>query len=432
MAEEKKGRRVFLSFLGTTRYSNCKYIENDGRKSSEVKFIQNSLMELDREKFDKKYIFCTEGAEENFKNLLEESENKYDYEKIKIPDGKNEEEIWKVFEIVYDILEERDKIILDITHSFRYLPMLGITLLQYAKFMKKIEVDRICYGLFELSDFNNGKTEFPIIDITNFSVIQDWSKAGQIFLENGVVLNFSDVAKREFKPKTRNFDKNKNILYNISAPMKQISESIHKNRGLDIIEVSRIDEIRKGIEEIKTDLYPPFLYILEKMEKDLSKFKSKDTYNLIHSVEWCLEKELIQQGITMLQEGLITILLERVGLEYTDRITREEFGNFMGKTEYTEMKEEIEKFDREKMNKIVEELKKQGIDYENLQVYYSALKEHRNDINHGGFNLETKKRNNKKLESEMKSKNFKRKLEENFKKIKEILEEADKKVNTNG
>jgi len=63
-----------------------------------------------------------------------------------IPDGKDTDEIWEIFDIIYNALEEDDNIYIDITHSFRYLPMLLLVLLNYAKYLKNIKIKQITYG----------------------------------------------------------------------------------------------------------------------------------------------------------------------------------------------------------------------------------------------------------------------------------------------
>ena len=55
-------------------------------------------------------------------------------QRIFIPKGQSEQEIWEIFQIVYDRLKSGDEVIFDITHAFRSIPMLAITI-----FSKKIE-----------------------------------------------------------------------------------------------------------------------------------------------------------------------------------------------------------------------------------------------------------------------------------------------------
>ena len=73
-----------------------------------------------------------------------------------LPEGKNEEELFKLFRIIFEVLEPRDSLYFDVTHGFRSLPMLTLVLINYAKFLKSIEVKSITYGNYGVTtDFIN-------------------------------------------------------------------------------------------------------------------------------------------------------------------------------------------------------------------------------------------------------------------------------------
>ena len=98
---------------------------------------------------DKVIVFTTEEAYKE--NWLDSSNNRHGLASAlkgysvragaeiscrSIPDGQNEKELWEIFRIILDSLEEGEEIILDITHSFRYLPMLTFIVLNYARAVK--------------------------------------------------------------------------------------------------------------------------------------------------------------------------------------------------------------------------------------------------------------------------------------------------------
>ena len=74
-----------------------------------------------------------------------------------------QKEIWDNFETIYRELQEHDEIYFDITHSFRYLPMLLMILLSYSEFLKKTKVMSVTYGNYEMSKKNDGFA--PIMDL---------------------------------------------------------------------------------------------------------------------------------------------------------------------------------------------------------------------------------------------------------------------------
>ena len=420
--EKGKSRRVFLSFLGLghpeTGYKESSYIDKD-KIVKNVKYVQNAVVEIEENNFDEKYIFCTEEVLKKRFNELEKEKN-YKYKSIEIVKGKDEEEIWAIFQKIYDVLEENDEVTFDVTHSYRFLPMLGLLLLQHAKFLKNIKVKKLCYGAFEMKymakDDNENEIEVsPIMDFTSFSKLQDWSLSGYSFVKTGMAEHFSDLAKKEFKSKSKDVDRDKLNFGNVSKGLENIALDIYTNRGINIVEGKKIENIRKEMEKMKKDLYPPFTLVIDKIEKDISNFKIKNVYNVFHAVEWCIEKKLFQQGITMLQEGLITFLLDKVNIDYTNKKNREEFSNFIGLENIKEYSGDIEK-----MQNIVRELNEKQIDFQKLKSLYGNIKNIRNDINHGGFNLKDNKENGE-PRSRTDSLTFRNTLEKNFKKIKEIV-----------
>jgi len=109
--------------------------------------------------------------------------------KIKIiPYGLNKEEHLQIFAILKDALsnlQNGDEIILDITHSFRSIPLFATSVINYIKTLsdKKIVFNKVVYGMFEASSDFNGIT--PIIDISSTIELQNWSNAAFSFKEYG-------------------------------------------------------------------------------------------------------------------------------------------------------------------------------------------------------------------------------------------------------
>lgn len=50
---------------------------------------------------------------------------------VDIVDGKDEDEMWKIFNALFNELRDGDELYFDLTHSFRYIPMLVLVLGNY-------------------------------------------------------------------------------------------------------------------------------------------------------------------------------------------------------------------------------------------------------------------------------------------------------------
>lgn len=165
--------KKFLTVLGNGKNLNCKYTLNENEEEHVVDtcFIQEALVKVKCREFkkgDKMVIFLTEDArnknwesENGLKKRLEDLNIEIIEKYIK--DGSNEEEIFEVFKVMFDSIEDNDEIILDITNAFRYLPMLSLAVIQFSKkYKRNISVNSIYYGKFQ------GEGEIaPIINITD-------------------------------------------------------------------------------------------------------------------------------------------------------------------------------------------------------------------------------------------------------------------------
>lgn len=420
--EKSKSRKVFLSFLGTGNYEKCVYTF-EKEKSKNVRFVQNAIVEICKDKFDKKYILCTKSAKDkHYDSLIKELE--YDFEAVDISEDISEKGIWEIFQQIYDVLNENDEVVFDITHSFRFMPMLGITLLQMAKFLKNIKVKKVFYGAFEMSlllkdDYGREIKEAPIIDLTSFSMLQDWILAGYTLVNTGRAEEIEKLAKNDLTPilkESKGKNKEARNFRKIADKIQQMTLNFRTNRGKEIITAHEMKEINDSVKEIKeSNLLKPFKLVIENIHSDTKKFEYKNEENIIHSIQWCIDKDLIQQGMTILQEGISTLVLKEIKEQnqYSNIGMRSDVShilqNFNNPSD--KFKENLSE------NKKLNELQKKILnihEINKLSEIYLEIANLRNDINHAGF------RNNP-----LKSQKFRKKLEEEFKKFKEIWQNKD-------
>lgn len=326
-------RKVFLSFLGTGFYQEVNYIGSNQAEEEVVptRFIQESTIlnyAIDFTKDDKIFILTTEGALINWednehKNPKTEEHVFYEGletkltklklqpkpENIPIKKGSSTNELWDIFKTVYDLLEPNDKVIFDITHGFRSLPMLNMVLINYAKLLKNIEVLGVYYGAYDAEKIKskNGKREFsPIWNLKSFVELQDWTNAANIFLNTGNALDLVKQIQDEENLELRN-------------GLNSLSKNILVNRGLKIIEGTEIISLRNALQRIENkNLKPdetPLKPILEKIRNKFDYYKENHPINGFLAAKWAMENGLIQQAATMLEEAVITFVLFEINQE---------------------------------------------------------------------------------------------------------------------
>ena len=100
-----------------------------------------------------------------------------------IPNGNSTTELWEIFNVCENAVDEEDEIILDITHAFRSLPLLTFTVSAYLRQVKQVKLKRVIYGAFEAQD--KVRNETPIFDLTPFVALLNWTNAVNIFQRSG-------------------------------------------------------------------------------------------------------------------------------------------------------------------------------------------------------------------------------------------------------
>ena len=421
---------AFISILGTNKYQKSRYKLNGEEPSDVVTFVQEYLVYRFAKEWndeDEIRIYLTDKAretnwfdnkkinnDEKLMRKLQQLKIKAKIKDISIPVGSSENEIWEIFLTIYNSFRDNEKVIIDVTHSFRYLPMLLVTLLSYAKIMKKIDIMGIYYGAFEaLGDIDTVKNIpendriAPVFNLKSFSDLQTWTIAVNNFIENGITNDLEKLTKKEISDLYRyNIERNKQVIDNLGKYVRNIN-SIFKNiqfcRGDDIIkyDYEKVNNIYKNIKcELKDVTIKPLIPLLDKIDQKINEFSTNNVLNGFIAVDWCYEHNLIQQGITILQETILSLIAQAENKDYLDNKYRELISSALN-IKCRGINEHEWDEDAKKSYKEVKELLENSI-LNKIYNEYGQLTELRNDINHCGF------RNNK-LKSD--------KIKENFKKI---------------
>jgi CRISPR-associated DxTHG motif protein len=412
--------RVFLSFLGTNDYVPCVYYLNDPpamEKRRAVRFVQQDTIGWfcrDWGASDRILIFTTPDAVR--KNWMDDGHNEKSglpkkchglqtclgemglaapYRNEEIPEGRNEGEIWGIFTKVYDAINEGDEIYFDITHAFRSIPMLAVVVLNYAKVLKKIRLGGIFYGAIEaigsLENVRNlPETErlAPVLDLTPFNQLLDWSTAIDRFIETGsagMVQRLADESVAPVIKSTKGKDRAAVALKRIGRGLDDFSRILATCRGLKISDAaSRLKNKTETVEG--TELLPPFVPLFDMIKKTMEPFSGDPVADGIKAVEWCRDHNLSQQGFTILNELAISHILSQAGQDphKIDYRTVASQALTISQRNLTNQKSEWAPEARENENLTLRIIKYvQG--RTSLVELMSQLREARNDLNHAGF-----------------------------------------------
>ena len=332
------GRKVFITTLGTSTYKKSVYErEEDGFVSEETRFIQLATMDYLSKKEaldwnDENCVFLvglTEKAdvenwnfigkkdvydsklqktnEEEYTGLKIEVKSKYpnlDIQECSIPEGRNEQEIYKIFVLLFEKINSGDELYFDLTHGFRYIPMLVLVLSNYARFLKDgITIKHISYGNFELK---NAKGNCTLIDLLPLSALQDWTYAAGHYVNSGRTDKLEECNMANLRDLLRSDNDARNLRNYISYLAGYI-DNLRTCRGLKIGQANVYKELVDKSQILNGKTNEIINPIIEKIKNDFVSFSSEDDLvNCLYAVQWCNNKKLFQQAYTFLEEYVIS------------------------------------------------------------------------------------------------------------------------------
>ena len=289
-----------ISFLGTSYYQETKYKIDDF--CYESTYIQEALIHSILEKLDEQdtlqvFVLLTEKAKKtNYEHNADREKQKSFSEinfsgrvsvtPMSIPDGKTEEEIWLIFNTIFDLLESGDRIYMDITHGFRSLPMVLSAMLNYAQFIfKDLTLKEIFYGAYEAQ--LEGCS--PVFHLTPFVMLQNWAVGADKFLNTGDA-NLFEHMSAEIRQLKQNISDSIYLkhLGELSKELRYFMLSLKTNRVSDVI--NRALKIQKIFEQIddcgteKIGALAPFLHVIGQIRTMTANFREGDLIWNVHEI----------------------------------------------------------------------------------------------------------------------------------------------------
>lgn len=396
-------RKIFISVLGYSNYGKCFYTR-DGFKSDEVRYVQEATLEYLRSVSewtaeDCAYILLTKGAEEKnwvdnghcvygtdtpiqqlgLASVLETRHYPFPVIPVKdIPDGNDEKEIWQIFDRVFSVIQEGDELYFDMTHGFRYLPMLILVLGNYSKLLKNVVVKSITYGNYEARDKNTN--EAPLIDLQALSNLQDWTSASASFLKNGNLSMLKSLCQQNLNPvlkETKGTHQQAKALSQYMKALNAVVDDLNTCRGVCILNGKHIEQLFACSKQLSEVMIEPMKPIVEKLKGSFAKFvPSQNIKNGYFAAKWCFDNQLYQQSLTILHETIISHICEDEKLDFSVFKNREGAKN--------RIYAYIGAIKEKKQCDCIEE---GSLLIKQLAPIFVSMTELRNDFNHSGMRL---------------------------------------------
>ena len=246
MGDKENGyREVYYSF------------EDDPKQAVLSRFVQELIIKRHEKDLSEVYIFATKESRERYeKDLNALFDKKVALNFINISKDITYEDY--TLELL-KYMKENEDIVLDITHSFRYIPIKLLFALKYIELTKNVHIQHLYYGLLKKEDVGE------VVDFVSDYMMQQISDLLAQF-NRTLMINVEDIdvliAQKD--------DKIKNFLKSLSTFNKMIE---YCEFDSSLKEIRKITESCSSIEKNK-DRYSLIIPIVKQI-KDKFKFYSE-------------------------------------------------------------------------------------------------------------------------------------------------------------
>lgn len=231
--------------------------------------------------------------------------------------GLNEDEIIKNQEVILGVeslLSKNDEIYIDITHSFRSLPLYLLNAIIYLQNVsaKKVNIADVYYGMLDITR-ELGYT--PVVSLKQVVTTNEWISGAYSFKEFGNAYKISKLLEKEGYRSASNtlnrFSDAKNLNY--SGALQKLVQEISALKGED-----KLPEIAKMI------VNP----VIEEYRKQMSSIDIpyKFQYNL---AKWHFNRMNFSSSYLCLTESIVSYVCEMSGLSSDDKDQRDEAKKLM-------------------------------------------------------------------------------------------------------
>lgn len=380
-------KKILLTFLGNGDYTACHY-NIAGSLSKQETFFCHAL--ADHLSPDEVFSLQTEKSHCKHGAALHEgfTRRNMNHHAISIPEGKNETELWQLFDCLTRDIPSKCELFLDITHGFRSLPLLGFLALSYLRVTRRINIGGVYYGAYEARTDDHTT---PAFNLTPFLTLMDWTAAADQFLHSGDASRIGELMRNTQRLiHTSPNHKGSTNLPTLLSTLGNVIEGAAADRIL--LRTSQLasssESIKKQMARIQqtTELenhVPAFLQILEPVQNDLTKHQSSDLTTLRDLVFWLVERKRPDAALTLANEWIVSWLMVLSGEPdgHSHKEARSPYENSLNQMIAIKSKEEV--LLTPLTQKIISMLSE--TQFEQLVRVASMIKNARNDLNHAGF-----------------------------------------------
>lgn len=249
---------------------------------------------------------------------------------IDIPTAGTPHDMWRVFEIITEAVKENEHVVFDITHAFRSLPFLVFLFAAYLKTAKRVTIDAVYYGAYELGN------PAPVQDLSEFVSMIDWITATERFVQTGSGEALADLLRDRVPPgpmmrtDLQQRELGKSLKY-LAGVIEDTSASLAITHPLETMaQAANMERALNQAQAATSTLVKPFDVLAGQVRQAYAPFALGDAKGLANArtnltiqndmIKWYIDKDQFVQAATLMREWLVSIGM--FGIACTDLFDR--------------------------------------------------------------------------------------------------------------
>ncbi|GIV62390.1 MAG: hypothetical protein KatS3mg044_1256 [Rhodothermaceae bacterium] len=372
---------IVLSFLGTGNYQETTYVFEEKRCTT--RFFSAAMADF----FEPEplYVVMTEEARDKYADALGRICR---FEPLLVPSGRNEVELWDLFELLVEAVPENSSLILDVTHGFRSQPLLALTASLFLTAARNVRIEGIYYGAWEAR--NTATNEAPVFNLTPLRDLIDWSAATRFFVRAGDARPLGALLRQTHtasytQPSSPYRSK---YLSKAGYRLEELTQALALVQPLESVQSAHhLTEVLHQLDEDLQHLPQtrPFRLLLDQVQRRLTPLGgdsmalfTPEGFRLQSAmIHYYLRANQLQQALTLSREALVSWVTARQNDTSDPQIIVDR--------EYRKPAEEY--LNEQVLQAEKHELTEDDPDY-GLAILWGQLRDLRNNINHAGMQIE--------------------------------------------
>ena len=306
-----------ISFLGTGGKSETNYIY--GEKSCKTDFFPLAVHQFVN---CTKHIFVATQKSRTFWEERIKCESKVPYLFADIPNGTTDDELWQIFAALTEVLEPNDKVIFDITHSFRTLPFLALLAMAFLRVSKNVSIEKVLYGTYDPENPTNS----DVLDLSPFVRLMEWTTAADQFVKSGDGRELAAILRRTQNSFHLDCEAHAQLprkLTSLANDLESVSLAMDLARPLETLTAS--ERLEKSLTAAAADIKDyaiPFEQLLDftrEKYQPISLKKPEADWPLTLSKQLAILRLYLERGqilpaATLMREWIVSALCWQFGL----------------------------------------------------------------------------------------------------------------------